>query len=232
VLFCRDGERRFEGVFERAAGGDRPAVIILTEMFGVNHAMCEVAKSFAGRGYPAIVPNLFWRSEHPRALAYDGPDRDLAWTRLAAFDRARGVSDLALVRDWLRGQLGATRPVIVLGFCGGGLWAYLAASRETFDGAVSFYGLGIARYVDEIDRIRCPVQLHYGLADQHIPMTEIDAVTAAARTNANVEVFTYAGAGHSFFNPIRPNYDPAASRLAAARVDALLESLTVPGGKL
>ena len=34
----------------------------------------------------------------------------------------------------------------------------------------------------------------------------------------NITIYRYAVAGHSFFNKVRPTYDPA----AAARIDAML----------
>ena len=73
--------------------------------------------------------------------------------------------------------------------------------------------------------MRCPLQLHYGLQDQHIPRREIDTVTAGVRGRPNVEVFLYPQAGHSFANPVRPTYDAAAAELAAERIEAMLKSL-------
>ena len=40
-----------------------------------------------------------------------------------------------------------------------------------------------------------PLQLHYGLNDEHIPKSEIDTVAAAAAGNANIEIQLYPGAG-------------------------------------
>ena len=73
--------------------------------------------------------------------------------------------------------------------------------------AASLYGLGISQHLGEIGNARGPVQLHYGLKDQHIPRQEIDAVAAGVRGRPNVEVFLYPEAGHSFANPVRPTYD-------------------------
>jgi len=69
------------------------------------------------------------------------------------------------------------------------------------------------------------LQLHYGLQDQHIPREEIDAVAAGVRGRKNVEVLLYPGAGHSFANPVRPTYDPAAAKLANERIDAMLRGM-------
>jgi carboxymethylenebutenolidase len=93
------------------------------------------------------------------------------------------------------------------------------------DGAASLYGLGISQHVGETGNARCPVQLHYGLKDQHILREEIDAVSAGVRGRPNVEIFLYPEAGHSFANPVRPTYDAAAAKLAAERIEAMLQRL-------
>ena len=69
------------------------------------------------------------------------------------------------------------------------------------------------------------MQLHYGLKDQHIPRQEIDVVSAGVRGRPNVEVFLYPEAGHSFANPVRPTYDPAATKLADERIVAMFNAI-------
>ena len=49
------------------------------------------------------------------------------------------------------------------------------------------------------------------------------AVTRAAAQRSNIEIFLYAEAGHSFFNPIRPGYHAASAKLAGKRLDALVD---------
>jgi len=100
--------------------------------------------------------------------------------------------------------------------------AFVAAARTSVDAAVSFYGMGIAKHAAEFGRVTCPVQLHYGLQDPHIPRPEIDAVVRAAERRPNIETFLYPDAGHSFFNPIRPGYHAAAAKLAGERLEALI----------
>jgi carboxymethylenebutenolidase len=70
------------------------------------------------------------------------------------------------------------------------------------------------------------VQLHYGLQDQHVPRDEIDKVADGLRGRPNVEVFLYPEAGHSFANPVRPTYDPAAAKLAAERIEAMFAAVS------
>jgi dienelactone hydrolase len=40
-----------------------------------------------------------------------------------------------------------------------------------------------------------------------------------------VEVLLYPEAGHSFANPVRPTYDPAATKIANERIDAMLQRM-------
>jgi len=93
------------------------------------------------------------------------------------------------------------------------------------DAAASLYGLGISQHLGEIANARCPMQLHYGLQDQHIPREEIDAIAAGVCGRPNVEVLLYPDAGHSFANPVRPTYDPAAAKLAGERIAAMLKAI-------
>ena len=41
----------------------------------------------------------------------------------------------------------------------------------------------LAKHLDELRMVTTPLQLHYGLKDEHIPKSEIDAVIAVAKGN-------------------------------------------------
>lgn len=224
VEIASDSGRTFDGHLAWPAQVVGPAVVVLHEMFGVNEAMRAVADGFAARGWPALVPNLFWRAGVTRAFAYDVEQQE-AWTRLAALDLDQATADVQTAVTWLRGRPDAPSRVAAVGFCGGGRVAFLAAARTDIDAAASLYGLGIARHLDEIGRITCPLQLHYGLNDRHIPREEIEAVSAAAQSHPLTELFLYEGAGHSFFNPVRPNHHREAAALAASRIEGMIEGL-------
>lgn len=228
IVLQRDGERDYDAYLARPAGAGPsicPSIIIFTEMFGMARHNFEMADAYARRGFHALVPNLYWRSPYPGELGYDEPDRSAAFARLAAFDVEAGGSDIVTAVKWLRAQPSANGKVFALGFCAGGRMAFVAAARAEVDAAVSFYGMGIAKHADEFGAVACPVHLHYGLKDPHIPQPEVDQVVTLAAGRPNIEIFLYADAGHSFFNPIRPGYNAASATLAGERLDALLERL-------
>jgi carboxymethylenebutenolidase len=223
LVLQRDGDREFDAYLARPEAAGSPSIIIFTEMFGSSPHNFEMAEQYARRGFNALVPNLFWRSQYPGELGFDGADRDAAWARLAAFDVEAAGRDIVTAVKWLRGQPSANGKVFALGFCAGGRMAFVAAARAGVDAAVSFYGMGIAKHAHDFAAVNCPVHLHYGLKDPHIPQSEVDAVMQLAQARPSIEIFLYSDAGHSFFNPIRPGYHAPSAKIAGERLNALLD---------
>lgn len=222
VTLAEQSGRRFAAYRVRPDVPRGASVLILHDMFGITAPFRALADDFARAGHCALVPNQFWRADPDGVLPYEG-DHAQAWARLGQFDFGRAIEGIGLALAHLRRDAG--RKVLALGFCFSGRLAFLAAARTDVDAAASLYALGISRDGGEAPRIACPVQLHYGLADEHVPRAEIDAVAALVAGNPRVELHLYPGAGHSFFNPVRPTYDAAAAALARRRIDALLDRI-------
>ena len=73
-----------------------------------------------------------------------------------------------------------TGKVAAIGYCFGGRLAYLAAAQGTFDVAVAYYGGGIQNQLDQADKIKVPMQFHYGELDAHIPAVRSRSGEASA----------------------------------------------------
>src|SRR5471030_946578 len=185
VTLASDGERRFAAALARPMQSRGAGLVVLHDMYGANPVFHDLAESYAARGYCTLLPDLFWRSEPSGALPYD-IESETAWRRERGFDLDRATDDLRVATDWLRASPHCTGKVAVLGFCFSGRLAFLAAARLRIDAAIAFYGLGISRHLDEIAGIACPVQLHYGLNEEHVPGEEIAAVAAAAAGSDNI----------------------------------------------
>src|SRR4029077_14614887 len=210
----QDGSRTYDAFLARPEHRKAPSIMIFTEMFGIGQHNRDMAEDYALRGFNALIPNLFWRSAFPGELAFVGPDRDAAWARLAALDVDAAGRDIVTAVRWVGAQPFSNGKVFALGFCAGGRMAFVAAARAGVDAAVSFYGMGTAKHDAEFGRVTCPVHLHYGLKDPHIPRPEVEAVMQAAQSRPSIEVFLYPDDGHSFFNPIRPGYHAASAKIA------------------
>src|SRR5579863_6969670 len=122
-----DGD--FTGYLATPGAGRGPGIVVIQEIFGVNEVMRSLADDFAARGYFALVPDLFWRLE-PGIQLTDKTDAE--WKRafdlMGKFDIDRGVKDIQSTITQLREQSGCTGKVGTVGYCLGGLLAYLSAT--------------------------------------------------------------------------------------------------------
>jgi carboxymethylenebutenolidase len=195
------------------AGPPRGGLVVVQEIFGVNRHIRSVCDGYAADGYDVVAPALFDRYERGIDWGY-GPD-DIARGREM---RGRATTDAALA------DIAAARTVAagagkvgVIGYCWGGLLAWLAAARvRGFACAVTYYGGGMPDAVGE--RPHCPVLGHFGEQDTMIPL---DRVQALAAEHSSLQVFTYA-AGHGFNCNERASFDAAAAKLARERTLAFL----------
>jgi len=205
--------------------GGAVGLLILSEMFGVSPAMWDAARDFARAGIPTLVPNIFWRSRDSGVLTYEGQDRERAQSRADKLDSAAVCEDVELAIKALRKRVPGLRCVAALGHCIGGTCAVTALGKTGLAAAISYYGFRISELGDGLAKLEQPAQLHYGLADPYIPVSEIETVKALGRGNPRITVFEYPGARHSFCNPYRPMYDEAQARTARDRTLSLLQSL-------
>lgn len=226
IEIARDAARSgaFNGYVAEPVRPGSVGVVLLPEMFGLTPAMLEAADAFATMGYATLVPNVFWRASSPNVLGYEGPERQQAFERLQSLDLDASVRDIGAATRALMEQTGCTTAAAV-GHCIGGRLAMLALPATDLAGAVSYYGLGISKMGERLAALQKPAQLHYGLADEHVPLDEIKAVDAAMNNNPNIVIHRYAGAGHSFCNPYRPMFNPAAARLVRDRTQEFLQGL-------
>jgi carboxymethylenebutenolidase len=207
TIIAADGHR-FSAYHAGSVEADR-ALIIVQEIFGVNHHMRHVADAFAKEGYYVIVPALFDRAERDIELGYTGDDIEKGLALRAAITEDKVLLDILAAA----GQLPADIPRGIIGYCWGGTVAWTSATRSTaFKAAVGWYGGGIAAAKDEVPN--CPTQLHFGETDGSIPMAAVESIKAA---RPEVEVFVYPGAGHGFGCEERGSYVSKDAELAQKR---------------
>jgi carboxymethylenebutenolidase len=73
--------------------------------------------------------------------------------------------------------------------------------------------------------VTAPLSLHFGEADDSVPMTEVDAIRSAFVDRPDVKIYTYPGAKHGFTQTDAPSYDSAAAHSAMKHAVTLLSSL-------
>lgn len=208
---------QFSAYRAEPAGAPIGGLVIIQEIFGVNSHIRGVCDGYAADGFLAIAPALFDRLEPGVDLDYspEGVERGRALKGQA--DNGKALLDI----DAACKAAAEAGPVCVIGYCWGGLLAWLSATRLSgLTAVVGYYGGGIGAVAGETPN--CPVQLHFGENDHAIPMSDVEAVRQAHETG--VEVHVYAGAGHGFNCDQRASYDADSSKRARARTLGFLQA--------
>ena len=190
-------------------GAPRGAVVVIQEIFGVNGHIRDVVDGYAEAGYAAVAPQIFDRVEPNVELGYE--EADMGRGIELAFQKLQMPNTLADIQAAID-HSSAHGPVGVVGYCFGGLLTWLAACElNGVAAASSYYGGGVAGEAERSPK--CPVIMHFGELDAHIPMSDVDKVKAA---QPDVPVYVYA-ADHGFNCDHRGSYDAPSADLARQR---------------
>jgi carboxymethylenebutenolidase len=197
------------------AGAPRGAIVVVQEIFGVNHHIRAVADSFARDGYVAIAPAMFDRLERGVDLGYTAETvaRGRELKSKATLDGAMADVRAAVAVAARAGKVG------IVGYCWGGYVTWMASAYvEGLACAVPYYGGGILDHSDVSPR--CPVMAHFGERDAMIPA---EGVRQLAARHSKHEIYLY-DADHGFHCDERGSYDAAAAKLARERTLAFFRA--------
>ncbi|MBI5260433.1 MAG: dienelactone hydrolase family protein [Bradyrhizobium sp.] len=191
------------------SGAPKGAIVVIQEIFGVNHHIRSVCDRLAAHGYVAVAPSIFDRTEPNFQSGYSPDEIAVARKFIANADWPAMLRDTQAAIDAVKD----TGPVGIIGFCLGGSIAYAAATKLTgLSAAIGYYGSAVVRFAD--DKPKVPTQLHFGEKDASIPLSDVETIRAK---RPEVEVFVYPGAQHGFHCDERASYDKASAEVAWPR---------------
>lgn len=212
VVQSPNGNGTIRGYLARPAKGKKhPAVLVIHENRGLNPYIEDVARRLALANYVAFAPDGL-----TSVGGYPGSDEKGA----AAFRQVDGkkmTEDLAASALWLKRRKDSTGKLGAVGFCfGGGMVNQLAVRLgKDLKAGVVFYGRQAG--VDDVPRIKAPLQFHYAGNDKGVN-PGIETYAAALKANRKpYEQYIYEGKQHGFHNDTTPRYDPEAAALAWER---------------
>lgn len=200
------------------AAGRGPGIVVIQEIFGVNGFVRAVADGFAARGFFALAPDLFWRIE-PNIQLTDKTEAEWkqAFELMGKFDVDTGVKDIQSAITHLRHISGCTSKVGAVGYCLGGLLAYLSATRTDSDASVGYYGVNIQRMIGEAKNLRHPLLLHIAGADEYVPPDAQKQIIDGLAGNPHATSYVYPNMHHAFARMGGAHYDQANAELANGR---------------
>jgi len=189
-------------------GSPKGGLVVIQEIFGVNHHIRSVCDRFAALGYASVAPAVFDRMSPNFESGYSPAEVENARTFVPKIDWAAMMSDTVAAIDAVKGS----GKVGIVGYCMGGSVAFLAACNlDGLSCAIGYYGGAIARNADKKPKV--PTLLHFGDQDHSIPMSDVEIVK---QKRSDVEIHVYQ-AGHGFSCDERGSYNEAAHKEALGR---------------
>ncbi len=206
----------FAAYLASPAAGRGPGIVVIQEIFGINAVVRTVADELAASGFFALAPDLFWRLE-PGVQLTDKTDAEWqrAFSLMNRFDADLGVKDIQTTIRHLRGI--CTGRVGAVGYCLGGLLAYLTATRTDSEASVGYYGVNIQNFLGEAAAIKNPLMLHIAGKDEFVPPEAQKKIVDGLARNPRVTIHQYPGMNHAFARPGGKHYDQANAGLANSR---------------
>jgi carboxymethylenebutenolidase len=195
------------GAYRRDPSGQpRGGIVVVQEIFGVNHHIRDVTDRFAAEGYSAVAPALFDRLQKDYQSGYSPEEIASARTFVAQSDWDAMLRDTQAAIDALK----SSSPVAVVGYCLGGSIAFLSATRLTgLSAAVGYYGGAIAKNADEMPKV--PVMLHFGAKDHAISLSDVKIIQSK---RPEIEVHIHPDAQHGFNCDARASYHKQSAAIA------------------
>ena len=190
-------------------GQPKGAIVVIQEIFGVNHHIRAMCDRFAGIGYAAIAPAVFDRFVRDFECGYTPDEIANARSYLGNLNFDNMMKDIAAALDNVKGA----GPAGIVGYCMGGTASFLASCRVPgFKAAVSYYGGMIGKFADE--KPKCPLMMHFGEKDEGIPMATVEDIK---KKQPQAETFTYPDAPHGFACDERGSFRAEARDIAWKR---------------
>jgi carboxymethylenebutenolidase len=204
-----------------AKAGRHPAVVVVSEIFGLHEYIRDTCRRLAKAGYVAIAPDYFARVGD---LSSKTDFQEILKLVATANDR-QVTGDTAAAVAFLKGQGFADgKRIAVTGFCWGGNVVWETCARlSDFKAGVAWYGRLAGGHaandtegktpIELAGELKAPVLGLYAEKDNGIPLADVDKMKAAlaAAGKSDSSIIVYPGAQHGFHADYRPSYNKEAA---------------------
>ena len=211
--------------------GKKPAVVLAAAVHGVDKDIRDLCEEFAGHGYIAAAPDLFWRSIPGPLGGDDQRAHDRAQPRLEKIKA--GEADMIDTLAHLRTLPTFNGRAATMGFCYGGPYAILGPKRLGYAAGISCHGTRLLDYIDELNGVTAPVCIVWGDQDYVAPAEVRDAYRQMSARMPNVEVHIFPGVLHGYMMKWQVKaFSPETRAFTMGRALAILDGLSGEGDRL
>jgi carboxymethylenebutenolidase len=197
------------------AGGKGPGVLVLHAWWGLKPFFGQVCDRLAEQGFVAFAPDLY---HGPLAKTIE----EAQALHEAADSQLMGDTVMAAKDFLLTHPANTAKKIGAVGFSMGAAWALIAATYapDQVAAVAAFYGAGEA----DFSKMKARFLGHYSDVDEWETLEWVRVMeTAMKSAGVDVSLHIYPGLGHWFVEEDRPEYDPAAAKLAWERTFAFLK---------
>jgi carboxymethylenebutenolidase len=221
----KSGERAIKAFVVYPERKDKaPAVLVISEIFGLTDWVRSLCDELAENGVIAIAPDLHGGQKFE--------DLDGARKATSALQKEQVKADLDVAADYALTKIPSCNGTLaVCGFCwGGGVTFTYANENPKLKAAYSFYGTAPTE-ASKVANIACPVYGFYAENDERVNATIPKAEELMTAAGKKYEPVIYKGGGHGFMrtgeptNPAVREADRRARDEAWARWKTLLKQL-------
>jgi len=214
-------------VFQPAAKGRYPGLLLFSEIFQVTGPIRRTASFLAGNGFMVAVPEIYHELEPAgTVLPYDTAGADRGNAHKTAKSVAAYDADARAGLDFLRNDLHCTGHLGVIGICLGGHLAFRAAMNPDVLAGACFYatdihkhGLGVGmndNTLRRLDEISGEMLMVWGRQDPHVSPEGRQAIYSAMNEAGITLQWHEFNAAHAFLRDEGPRYDPAMAQICWA----------------
>lgn len=217
-----DGGPMSTYVAEPVDSGRYPVVIVFVEAFGLNAHIKDVTNRFAGEGYVAISPDMYYRAGPGNVVGYE--DVPKIMPLMQGMNDVLSNADFRIAIDFIKTLDKAdSSKIATTGYCMGGTLSWLCAclNRDVKAAAVYYSGGLITRETSNrrplsphlyAELLTAPVLGCFGELDKNPPPADVNEVDALLTDLGKEHDFKiYPGANHGFFCDDRPSYHKEAA---------------------
>ena len=207
--------------------GFGPGLLVIQEIFGVNDHIKNICDQYALDGFVAVAPDVFWRQEPRVELSYDSAGIAKGLQLFDGLNIDIAAAELQRAVEAVRHIPSCTGKVGALGFCMGGLLAFVCAARAGVESSVIYYGTRLDQHLDLVQDITCPLLFHFADDDEHISAQTVKKIKMSLSGKSNCRVVVHKNSGHGFNCWDRDSWNQSAA--ATARGQSLVHLMETLG---